>query len=33
MDKYPNIEKWLKHMDSMDEVKEAYRKIQEAPKP
>lgn len=33
LDKYPNLAKWLKGMDAMKEVQEAYRKIKEAPKP
>lgn len=33
LDKYPNLAKWLESLGERQEVKEAYRKIQEAPKP
>jgi len=33
LDKYPNLKRWLEGMDERKEVKEAYRKIEEAPGP
>lgn len=33
LDSYPNLAKWFKNMKEMKEVKAAYQKIEQAPKP